>query len=347
MVTAMTDWKEPLPCPWYVPSLKVYGFVIQHSCLGDEIATVRSHSRNLPGEIALCLFILLPLGLFAFFPGQLWAGGVCLGLFLLIYALVMAVQIRYKPHFDLPKCGLYRGINRFDCPKGQFDPLLFDDIRALQIVPTGKKRHCQLVALRKDGSRKLLLHGDYYQLLRFMIYDNVKGRAVFPAKPPPCFLNAVAPIWDGAQFPLGYTPDPEPVEQEPYLPPTGVNLFAPEELEQFNRNYEEHGFDDWAALSPLPLYLRIDAFETWPIKLAAAGIKTTVDTIDLYLGCGRSLDTTGFDGLKLSVEFHGKFHSLSLFMKSPFPDSGKVEACFYSENTELLAALKNAGLEES
>ncbi len=348
---------EPLPCPWYVPSMKIYGFAILHSCLGHEINTIRQSSCNLMEGIVWCLVIILPLGLGVLFPEQFWVGGVCLGVLLFACVLMIAVQIRYKPHFDLPKRFFYRGINRFDCKRGQFDQLSFDEIHALQIVPIGKKEHCQLVAVLHDGSRKLLIHGGYRQLLGVTVYDNVKGKAEFSKKPSPCFLNAVAPIWDDAQFPLPYTPVPEPVAQESYQPPDGVILCEPEDLKQFNRGFKEQGYYgaiSWAdaknkgtGFQPLPLYLLMDAFEVWPEKLYAAGVKTTVQTDDLYECCGRSLDTNHFDGLNLTVEFENNIYSLLLFLKLPFADSGKVEAFFYSENPELLKALKSAGLEDS
>ncbi len=330
----------------------MYGFRIQHSLLsGHEIETIRVRTGNWAEQLAFCLLVLLPLGLVLLFPGQLWIGGTCLALLLPACFLSFALQIRYKPHFDLPKRFFYRGIDRFDCSRGQFDRMQFEAIRALQIIPTGKKEHCQLVALLHDGSRKLLLHGEYRSLLRAMIYENIEGKAVFPSKPSPCFLNAVAPIWDGAQFPLPYTPAPAPVRQEPYLPPNGIRLFAPEELEKFNRGYKEQGYYGaiaWtdAGFQPLPLHLCLDTFEDWPEKLHKAGIKTTVRTADFGACCERSFDAEHFDGFRLDVEFEGNPHVLLFFLKLPFKDSARVEAFFYAENTELLHTLKHAGLEE-
>ncbi len=37
---------------------------------------------------------------------------------------------------------------------------------------------------------------------------------------------------------------------------------------------------------------------------------------------------------------------LLCFIKVPFPDSGKINVCFYCENEKLLEALKHAGLDK-
>ena len=78
----------------------------------------------------------------------------------------------------------------------------------------------------------------------------------------------------------------------------------------------------------------------------AAGIQTSVRVEDFYECSGRSIETgCCFDGLNLTVEFDGYPVCLLCFIKVPFPDSGKIEACFYCENEKLLEALKHAGLE--
>ena len=142
-----------------------------------------------------------------------------------------------------------------------------------------------------------------------------------------------------------------------YQPPDGVTLIDADNLATFNREYTAHGFDEairWAdayskgaGFKPFPMQIHIDFFEFWPERLNAVGIKTTVRIEDFYECCGRSIEADCcFDGLNLTVEFNGATVCLLCFIKVIFPDSGKIEACFYCENKKLLDVLKHAGLEE-
>jgi len=348
---------EPLPCPWYLPSIKQYRFQIEGSCLGHEITT---HGRD--GNIVFGIFLAIvtvcaAIGMI-YMLTQSFFWMIVVGIPLIgITALVAWFQLRYIPHFDLPGRFFYRGIDRFETKHGQFDQLPFDQIQLLQIVPTGKKEHCQLVALLKDGSRKLLIHGSYRRILELTIWENQKGIAVISSKPSPCFLNAVAPIRDGAMFPLEYTPASEKSKASSYKPSPGISLIGADDLAIFNREYLAHGFEyaaRWAdayskgtLFKAFPVCLDIAMFEKWPERLKQAGIQTELRPDDLYECIGRSLQADcRFDGMSLRVEFNGWPVCLLLFIKLVFPDSGKVEACFYSENDKLLEALTNAQLEE-
>ena len=142
-----------------------------------------------------------------------------------------------------------------------------------------------------------------------------------------------------------------------YQLPDGVTFVADDDLATFNREYTAHGFNEailWAdayskgtGFKPLPLNLIITTLESWPSRLNAAGIQTSVRVEDFYECCGRSIETgCCFDGLNLTVEFDGYPVCLLCFIKVPFPDSGKIEACFYCENEKLLEVLKHAGLDK-
>lgn len=142
-----------------------------------------------------------------------------------------------------------------------------------------------------------------------------------------------------------------------YQLPDGVTFVAADDLATFNREYTAHGFNEailWAdayskgtGFKPLPLNLIITTLESWPARLNRAGIKTAVRVEDFDECCVRSIDTgCCFDGLNLTVEFDGYPVCLLCFIKVPFPDSGKIEACFYCENAKLLEALKHAGLDK-
>ena len=236
------------------------------------------------------------------------------------------------------------------------NPLPFDRIQLLQIVPTGKKKHCQVIALLKDGSRKLLVHGEYRHILALTFLD--KDRKVAASSPSShFFLDAVAPIRDGAMFPPEYVPPSPNARSVSYKPSPGISLIGADDLATFNREYTTHGYNEailWAdayskgsGFKPLPLNLFITVLESLPERLNRAGIKTAVRVDDFYECCGRSIDTgCCFDGLNLTVEFDGYPVCLLCFIKVPFPDSGKIEACFYCENAKLLEALKHAGLDK-
>ncbi len=355
VIRKQVSW-TPLPCPWYLPSIRNYKFTFCHSILGYEIKTSGAFRSGWPMEFTFCVGAIAALLFFLLFPEKN-IGLAATILLILAWFCHGMVLMRYRPHFDLPKRYFYRGIDRFNCHWGQFDQLLFTEIHALQIVPSGKKSHCQLVAVLQNGSRKLLIHGDYYTLLTYMIYENVKGRAVFPQEPSPCFLNAVAPIWDGAMFPLKYISPTETISESEYQPPTGVALVSSDDLATFNREYTAHGFNEailWAdayskgtGFKPLPLNLIITTLESWPSRLNAAGIQTSVRVEDFYECCGRSIETgCCFDGLNLTVEFDGYPVCLLCFIKVPFLNSRKINACFYCENEKLLEALKHAGLDK-
>lgn len=142
-----------------------------------------------------------------------------------------------------------------------------------------------------------------------------------------------------------------------YQLPDGVTFVADEDLETFNREYEAHGLKSaifWAntyskgtGFKPFQMSIGKDLFESWPERLNRAGIKTAVRVEDFYECCRRSIDSgCCFDGLNLTVEFYGHPVCLLCFIKVPFPDSGKIEACFYCENAKLLEALKHAGLDK-
>ena len=136
-----------------------------------------------------------------------------------------------------------------------------------------------------------------------------------------------------------------------YQLPDGVTFVADDDLATF-----AHGFNEailWAdayskgtGFKPLPLNLIITTLESLPSRLNAAGIQTSVRVEDFDECCVRSIDSgCCFTGLNLTVEFDGYPVCLLCFIKVPFPDSGKIEACFYCENEKLLEALKHAGLE--
>jgi len=345
---------EPLPCPWYLPSVKQYRFQIGGSSLGYKITTYRYSDGNILFNAAS---VMIAAGtVYGFTQSILWS--VAIGIPLLVFITAFSwIQLRYMPHFDLPGRFFYRGIDRFEFKHGQFDQLPFDQIQALQIVSTGKKEHCQVIALLKDGSRKLLIHGAYRRILALIVFENREGKAVVSSEPSPCFLNAAAPIRDGAMFPLEYTPASQKMQTVSYKPSPGISLFAADDLAAFNRESLAHGFENavrWAdvcskgtGFKAFPVCPDISMLEKWPERLNLAGIKTHMRMDDLYECISRSLLAgCRFDGMILTVEFNGYPVCLLLFIKLVFPDSGKVEACFYSENTELLEALKHAGLEE-
>ena len=129
------------------------------------------------------------------------------------------------------------------------------------------------------------------------------------------------------------------------------------DLATFNREYTAHGFNEailWAdayskgtGFKPLPLNLIITTLESWPSRLNAAGIQTTVRVEDFDECCVRSIDSgCCFTGLNLTVEFDGYPVCLLCFIKVPFLNSRKINVCFYCENEKLLEALKHAGLDK-
>ena len=142
-----------------------------------------------------------------------------------------------------------------------------------------------------------------------------------------------------------------------YQLPDGVTFVADDDLATFNREYTAHGFNEailWAdayskgtGFKPLPLNLIITTLESWPARLNAAGIQTSVRVEDFDECCVRSIDSGWcFTGLNLTVEFDGYPVCLLCFIKVPFLNSRKINVCFYCENEKLLEALKHAGLDK-
>lgn len=333
---------EPLPCPWYWPSLRGYRF---------RLDLLRGRSIGEPCVVRGVEAIFILGGIVAmtgFFFLEEFTSGAVTGILLTLAVMCRwVVQMHYRPCIYWEETGyFYLGKN----------PLPFDRIQLLQIVPTGKKKHCQVIALLKDGSRKLLIHGEYRHILALTFLD--KDRKVAASSPSShFFLDAVAPIRDGAMFPPEYVPPSPNARSVSYKPSPGISLIGSDDLATFNREYTTHGYNEailWAdayskgsGFKPLPLNLFITVLESLPERLNAAGIKTTVRVDDFYECCGRSIDTgCCFDGLNLTVEFDGYPVCLLCFIKVPFPDSGKIEACFYCENAKLLEALKHAGLDK-
>ena len=332
---------EPLPCPWYWPSLRGYRFsldLLRGRSVGEP-CVVRGEAIFILGGIV---------SMTGFFFLEEFTSGAVTGILLTLAVMCRwVVQMHYRPCIYWEETGyFYLGKN----------PLPFDRIQLLQIVPTGKKKHCQVIALLKDGSRKLLVHGEYRHILALTFLD--KDRKVAASSPSShFFLDAVAPIRDGAMFPPEYVPPSPNARSVSYKPSPGISLIGADDLATFNREYTTHGYNEailWAdayskgsGFKPLPLNLFITVLESLPERLNRAGIKTAVRVDDFYECCGRSIDTgCCFDGLNLTVEFDGYPVCLLCFIKVPFPDSGKIEACFYCENAKLLEALKHAGLDK-
>lgn len=334
---------EPLPCPWYWPSLRSYRFrldLLRGRSVGEPCVVWGMEAIFfLGGIVAMTGFFLL---------GKFTSGAVTGILLTLAVMCRWAVQMRYRPCIYWEETGyFYLGKN----------PLPIDRIQLLQIVPTGKKKHCQVIALLKDGSRKLLIHGEYRHILALTFLDKDRKAAV-SSPSSRCFLDAVAPIRDGAMFPPEYVPPSPKARSVSYKPSPGISLIGADDLAIFNREYLAHGFEyaarwtnAYSKGTPLfkafPVCLDIAMFEKWPERLKQAGIQTELRPDDLYECIDRSWQSDClFDGMNLTVKFNGWPVCLLLFIKLVFPDSGKVKACFYSEDTELLAALKNARLEE-
>ena len=333
---------EPLPCPWYWPSLRGYRF---------RLDLLRGRSVGEPCVVRGVEAIFILGGIVAmtgFFFLEEFTSGAVTGILLTLAVMCRwVVQMHYRPCIYWEETGyVYLGKH----------PLPFARIQLLQIVPTGKKKHCQVIALLKDGSRKLLIHGEYRHILALTFLD--KDRKVAASSPSShFFLDAVAPIRDGAMFPPEYVPPSPNARSVSYKPSPGISLIGADDLATFNREYTTHGYNEailWAdayskgsGFKPLPLNLFITVLESLPERLNRAGIKTAVCVDDFYECCGRSIDTgCCFDGLNLTVEFDGYPVCLLCFIKVPFPDSGKIEACFYCENAKLLEALKHAGLDK-
>ena len=333
---------EPLPCPWYWPSLRGYRF---------RLDLLRGRSVGEPCVVRGVEAIFILGGIVAmtgFFFLEEFTSGAVTGILLTLAVMCRwVVQMHYRPCIYWEETGyFYLGKN----------PLPFDRIQLLQIVPTGKKKHCQVIALLKDGSRKLLIHGEYRHILALTFLD--KDRKVAASSPSShFFLDAVAPIRDGAMFPPEYVPPSPNARSVSYKPSPGISLIGSDDLATFNREYTTHGYNEailradayskGSGFKPLPLNLFITVLESLPERLNRAGIKTAVCVDDFYECCGRSIDTgCCFDGLNLTVEFDGYPVCLLCFIKVPFPDSGKIEACFYCENAKLLEALKHAGLDK-
>lgn len=141
-----------------------------------------------------------------------------------------------------------------------------------------------------------------------------------------------------------------------HLLPDGVAFVAADDLAVFNREYAAHGleaaihradaYSKGTGFKPFQVSVCRDLFESWPKRLNAAGIKTAVRIEDFHECCRRSVHAgCRFDGLNLTVEFHGVPTCLLCLLKVPFSDSARIEACFCCENEKLLEVLKHAGLE--
>ena len=98
---------EPLPCPWYLPSVKQYRFQIGGSSLGYKITTYRYSDGNILFNAAS---VMIAAGtVYGFTQSILWS--VAIGIPLLVFITAFSwIQLRYMPHFDLPGRFFYRGI---------------------------------------------------------------------------------------------------------------------------------------------------------------------------------------------------------------------------------------------
>lgn len=333
---------EPLPCPWYWPSLRGYRFrldLLRGRSVGEPCVVRGVEAIFILGGIVVMT---------GFFFLEKFTSGAVTGILLTMTVMCRwVVQMHYRPCIYWEKTGyFYLGKN----------PLPFDRIQLLQIVPTGKKKHCQVIALLKDGSRKLLIHGEYRHILALTFLD--KDRKAAASSPSSLFfLDAVAPIRDGAMFPPEYVPPSPNAQSVSYKPSPGISLIGADDLATFNREYTARGFNEailWAdayskgsGFKPLPLNLFITVLESLPERLNRAGIKTAVRVDDFDECCVRSIDSgCCFTGLNLTVEFDGHPVCLLCFIKVPFLYARKIKACFYCENEKLLEALKHAGLDK-